>query len=475
MPGKTTYLGLNTALHDDIVNHETHLNENWNKIDTVLNDRKYYVNISEFPRLVGEADDTNRIQRAIDSFNTNNNTWSISNVGTILFPPGDYLIKNTLRMREGVYLLGVSPYSSRFRFDWSGSLIGISNQTISGESFTKNFGISNIGFLPDYNAPTPSSVVFLSFNFAIEPLVHNCRFILHKGAIGGGKINGTAIKLEKCINVDFDRLVFDGGLVGVSATGTEWGSRNGRFNNLFFYGITNNCFGLNNTSFGNVINNILVESYETSGSGQGLTFDSTSNDNSLTGFSIKGNGVKYGVICDSTKNTIVGTSQDATTTDILVRGDNNRIVGAFDSVDDQGKSNTLLSDSVSKVSNKQFIQSVDKTLTDVNVWYSVFKITLPSSGGVFITPTVIGQIEGVGRFMLRSEYFINRSTGATAAVENTAGKFSSGTGFEFQVINNASNEAEVQVRRVNGTSAVVSVGLELKEDGKNKGFKVVKV
>lgn len=37
MPGKTTYLGLNTALHDDIVNHETHLNENWNKIDNELN------------------------------------------------------------------------------------------------------------------------------------------------------------------------------------------------------------------------------------------------------------------------------------------------------------------------------------------------------------------------------------------------------------------------------------------------------
>lgn len=104
MPGKTTYLGLNTALHDDIVDHETHLNENWNKIDETLNLLDgLAVNITKFGASTALVDNADAIQQAI-------NYVSERGGGTVFIPSGTFYVVGkefkTITLRDNVTIKG---------------------------------------------------------------------------------------------------------------------------------------------------------------------------------------------------------------------------------------------------------------------------------------------------------------------------------------------------------------------------------
>ena len=152
------------------------------------------------------------------------------------------LIGRQLVFPEGIVLEGGDKISSRLCFSWGMSTKIVSygrihdqlNGNPAGTTYTKNWGLKNVSLMPYYPDPGPDNCIYLDYLYDIEPLLHNVRMVMHKGAVKGGQLNATAINFKKTIDPSFIDVTFDGGLnhiYGLDST-YGWGVMNARLESV---------------------------------------------------------------------------------------------------------------------------------------------------------------------------------------------------------------------------------------------------
>lgn len=164
------------------------------------------------------AQTTSAIRGAVDAAGAAvGTTWSVANLETVWVRAGDFLL-DQIKMRVGVQIKGASQYATRLRFTFVTYTDGVICYD-DGATQIKNFGLTDMALLIDYNAAGPGSCNFVALRNCVEPQLANLRIVQHRGAVGGGQVNTNAVLMDRVINADVRSVVFDGGNRGIYASG----------------------------------------------------------------------------------------------------------------------------------------------------------------------------------------------------------------------------------------------------------------
>ena len=424
----------------------------------------------------GVADSTAAIQAAIDAARTadTTSTWSqVSGLSAVLIPFGDYLITAPLRIPEGVHIYGISPTATRLLFNFDGYTDGITAVNTDGLTFTKNFGVHNLALMADPDGTFIGPYNFMHFVYAIEPQIHNVRVIQHLSATGGGNLAANAINLEKCINVDIDNVVVDGGYRALYANdqtlvGASFALRNSRIRNLFCFNQRDQAIYLIEGASDNQFSNIYYERATlTGGTPRIVAFDNDLDNlrNTVVGITARD------YTAEATAFTTGVNTQDCLFSSGTIDGfaAGGAIAGTNVRLRDINFVNTLseLIDGThtppDRVRGDIVRQMPDVELTLQDTWYAFANVRLPSTACCYAKMTVVKQIEGVGRRVARTAFAVVRGSGSPTITEDTGVAFVDAAGYEFRAVEGSSTLfTEFQIRRtLGGDVTPTSVGVHL--------------
>jgi len=284
------------------------------------------------------SDDTLAIQSAIDSLELSltdptQARFSIPGQGgTVYFPKGAYVITSTLRIGEGIRLLGEET-ATRLEFaftDTFGRGIILRWEDFNGgndpEGYTRNVYFENLTFAARHVQSLNSLAHFLSLHFGIEITFRNVRF---SGVNNVSYVLVNGIEFSKCMNINIDNAVFDNGWSAIRTSllnGATWSLNLSKFSSLFLYGMESTPIILDNSS-DVVIDNIKVEGYNnTATTNYGFNIGASSSRISVVGINVGGDKQDYGIVVDGNNNTIVGGAvSGCASSGIVINGSNNTI------------------------------------------------------------------------------------------------------------------------------------------------------
>lgn len=390
---------------------------------------------------------------------------------------GWFLIQGALYYPEGICTDAGDQVSGGFAFGWSttnkisgyGKLYDIQKGNPPGTTFTKNWGLKNMSLAPYYFELGPASCVYLDLLRDIEPRLQNVRFIMHKGAVSGGQLNATAIRMNRVTDADFDNVTMDGGANHIfSVVGVPWATITGRMSRIYSYNAQDNALFLASASHDNDID-IEIQMPEQIGSNFGVNLDDGYNNR--INFNASGIRLRYGAIVDGHDNVVTGTINGALISTADIRGTNNQAFLSYSGLDpvDTGINSVIQSSKGLKIAGFTKANKRAVSLPSIGVWVDVARITFTPgfSGYCVLKATTSMEVVGVGRDCFDGQWFINQpATGVVVVSFDTANKFNPNAFLNMQVVSAGLNLATLQVQIVSGTSASGDVQFELRGNSK---------
>lgn len=431
------------------------------------------------------TDSTYAVQKAIYAAKKSalTTTHSISKVSTVFCDSGDVRISGQLVIPEGVVLDGVDKISGRLCFGWSittkivgyGRIYDQAQGNPVGTTFTKNWGLKNISLVPYYPEPGPGSCTYVDYLFDIEPLLHNVRFIMHKGAVSGGQLNAIAVGFRKCIEPDFQDVTFDGGLdhlYALDATyGTNgidgWGVVRGRLRGIYSYNAKGHGLLLGERSNGNKVE-LSVQMPEQVGTNRAVFISGATPDNNEVQLTAIGTQLRYGAIVEGTRNRVTG-STTGSVLGVDVRGSSNRVdmlLGTGVTWADSGLYSELKLPDFSKEAGVSKGVKRALNITTLSTWLNVAEVTFTIGTGhsAVVRASTSAEVGGIGRDCYDSTWLVGQNSGGTVTVSEMATPFNPMNSLKLRVVSNGTNKAAIQISLTTGTGALADIQFSMLAD-----------
>lgn len=405
-------------------------------------------------------------------------THTLSKLKTVHCNDGDFLISGTLKIPEGVVMDGGDKITSRLVMGWTTSTTKVipwghwddtQNARPWGTTFTKNFGIKNLSFIPHYSEPGPSDTRVLDLIFTIEFMLHDVRFVLQKGAVGGGQLNATAIHMQKCIDSDWFNVTFDGGrdhIVAEVDAGqpTQWGCITSRATRLFSYNAKDNALRLDNDSDENTFD-LRVHMPEQSGLNRGLFIES--GQSNTVSVHAEGAQLRSGAIVRGTLNRVVASVKDASVSGTTIEGISNNVSAVLNNCGfvDTGVGSTVDTIYYKRGGGVSSLVVRDKSTSSVSTWQQVAQITFESGNPhtAFVTASAHGEVSGIGRELITNRFLVSQNSAGTVSITSDTA-FANGTAIDLRVVGAGTNLANIEVQFTSGTAFNYDLTVQMQSD-----------
>lgn len=425
------------------------------------------------------TDSTYAVQKAIYAAKKSSLTLthSISKLATVLCNSGDVRISGQLVVPEGVVLDGVDKISGRICFGWSvttkivgyGRIYDQAQGNPIGTTFTKNWGLKNISLVPYYPETGPSSCTYVDYLFDIEPLLHNVRFILHKGAVSGGQLNAVGVGFRKCIDPDFQDVTFDGGLDHLYALDATygWGVITARCRGIYSYNARGHGVLLGEGSNNNDIE-ISVQMPEQVGTNRAVYISGATPTGNVIRLKASGDMLKYGAIIEGTRNRVTG-STGGSVQGVDVRGSRNWadvILGDGVTWSDTGTYSEFKFSDVSKADGESKGVKRAISIAAVSTWLDVAEVsfTAGASHSAVVKASTTSEVAGIGRDCYDSTWLVGQNAAGVVATTEIAAPFNPAGSLKLRVVSTGTNKAALQVSIATGTGALTDVQFSMRSD-----------